>query len=36
MPGSRKEVKNAKEEGVKFLYNRQPIAIVGEDRVEGV
>ncbi|MEO6679518.1 MAG: FAD-dependent oxidoreductase, partial [Pseudomonas sp.] len=24
MPGSRKEVKNAKEEGVKFLYNRQP------------
>jgi glutamate synthase (NADPH/NADH) small chain len=36
MPGSRKEVKNAKEEGVKFFYNRQPIAIVGEDRVEGV
>ena len=36
MPGSRKEVKNAKEEGVRFLYNRQPIAIVGEDRVEGV
>ena len=36
MPGSRKEVKNAKEEGVKFLFNRQPIAIVGEDRVEGV
>ena len=36
MPGSRKEVKNAKEEGVKFLYNRQPIAIVGEDKVEGV
>ncbi|ACO80635.1 glutamate synthase subunit beta [Azotobacter vinelandii CA] len=36
MPGSRREVKNAKDEGVKFLYNRQPIAIVGEDRVEGV
>lgn len=36
MPGSRKEVKNAKDEGVKFLFNRQPIAIVGEDRVEGV
>jgi len=36
MPGSRKEVVNAKEEGVKFLFNRQPIAIVGEDRVEGV
>lgn len=36
MPGSRREVKNAKEEGVKFLFNRQPIAIVGEGRVEGV
>ena len=36
MPGSRKEVKNAKEEGVKFLYNRQPIAIVGEGKVQGV
>ena len=36
MPGSRKEVKNAKEEGVKFLFNRQPIAIVGEGKVEGV
>ena len=29
-------MKNAKDEGVKFLFNRQPIAIVGEDRVEGV
>ncbi|PAV25900.1 glutamate synthase small subunit-like protein [Tamilnaduibacter salinus] len=36
MPGSRKEVANAKEEGVKFRFNRQPIAIIGEDRVEGV
>ncbi len=36
MPGSRREVKNAKEEGVKFLFNRQPVAIVGEARVEGV
>ncbi|WP_299492312.1 FAD-dependent oxidoreductase [uncultured Shewanella sp.] len=27
MPGSRKEVQNAKEEGVKFLFNQQPIAI---------
>jgi len=36
MPGSRKEVKNAKDEGVKFLFNRQPIAIVGDGRVEGV
>jgi len=28
MPGSRREVKNAKEEGVQFLWNRQPIEIV--------
>lgn len=36
MPGSRREVANAKEEGVRFLFNRQPIAIIGEDQVEGV
>jgi glutamate synthase (NADPH/NADH) small chain len=36
MPGSRKEVQNAKEEGVKFMFNRQPVAIVGDDVVEGV
>lgn len=36
MPGSRREVANAKEEGVKFMFNRQPIAIIGEDQVEGV
>lgn len=36
MPGSRREVANAREEGVNFLFNRQPVAIVGEDRVEGV
>ncbi|WP_016853500.1 FAD-dependent oxidoreductase [Halomonas smyrnensis] len=36
MPGSRKEVANAREEGVEFLFNRQPVAVVGEDRVEGV
>ena len=36
MPGSKREVVNAKEEGVKFLFNRQPVAIVGEDKVEGV
>ncbi|MFK7855785.1 MAG: FAD-dependent oxidoreductase [Granulosicoccus sp.] len=32
MPGSRREVKNAKEEGVNFLWNRQPIEIVGNDQ----
>jgi glutamate synthase (NADPH/NADH) small chain len=36
MPGSRREVQNAKEEGVEFLWNRQPVEIVGETRVEGV
>lgn len=36
MPGSRREVANAKEEGVEFKFNRQPIAIVGDGRVEGV
>jgi glutamate synthase (NADPH/NADH) small chain len=36
MPGSKREVANAKEEGVQFLWNRQPIEIVGTDRVEGV
>ena len=30
MPGSRREVKNAKEEGVEFLFNRQPVEIVGD------
>ena len=36
MPGSRKEVANAREEGVDFLFNRQPVAVVGEERVEGI
>lgn len=36
MPGSRREVANAKEEGVEFKFNRQPIAIVGDTKVEGV
>ena len=37
MPGSMREVSNAKEEGVEFLWNRQPIEIVGENgKVTGV
>ena len=36
MPGSRRDYKNSKEEGVEFLFNRQPIEIVGGERVEGV
>ncbi len=30
MPGSMREVENAKEEGVEFLWNQQPLEIVGE------
>ena len=30
MPGSRREVRNAREEGVRFLFNRQPLGILGE------
>jgi glutamate synthase (NADPH/NADH) small chain len=36
MPGSRRDYKNSKEEGVTFLFNKQPIEIVGSDRVQGV
>jgi glutamate synthase (NADPH/NADH) small chain len=36
MPGSRREVKNAKEEGVIFVFNIQPIDILGNEKVEGV
>ena len=30
MPGSAREVANAREEGVQFLFNRQPLEIVGD------
>ena len=36
MPGSKREVVNAKEEGVQFLWNHQPVEIVGDGKVEGV
>lgn len=37
MPGSRREVQNAREEGVEFLFNRQPVAIATDDgKVKGV
>jgi glutamate synthase (NADPH/NADH) small chain len=37
MPGSRREVKNARDEGVHFLFNRQPLEIIGkEGQVVGV
>lgn len=36
MPGSMKEVENAKEEGVTFLWNRQPLKIIGDRLVSGI
>jgi glutamate synthase (NADPH/NADH) small chain len=37
MPGSRREVQNSKEEGIEFLFNRQPLEIVGDNNgVTGV
>jgi len=36
MPGSKREVANAKEEGVQFLFNRVQVEIVGTNKVEGI
>ena len=36
MPGTRREVENSKEEGVRFLFNQQPVEILGRDHVTGV
>jgi glutamate synthase (NADPH/NADH) small chain len=36
MPGSRREVDNSREEGVVFLFNQQPLAILGDEHVTGV
>jgi glutamate synthase (NADPH/NADH) small chain len=36
MPGSMREVDNAMEEGIEFLFNRQPLEIVGKATVEGI
>ncbi len=37
MPGSKREVANAKEEGVQFYWNRQPVEVVGKNgQVTGV
>ena len=36
MPGSRRDYRNSREEGVEFLFNRQPTEILGADSVEGV
>jgi glutamate synthase (NADPH) small chain len=36
MPGSRRDYKNSKEEGVEFMFNCQPIEILGDGHVTGV
>ena len=36
MPGSKREVKNSKEEGIEFLWNMQPTEIIGNKKVESV
>jgi glutamate synthase (NADPH/NADH) small chain len=37
MPGSKREVENARQEGVKFVFNHQPVEILGENgQVTGV
>jgi len=36
MPGSRREVQNSRDEGVRFLFNRQPLEIVGGEHVTGL
>lgn len=36
MPGSRREVRNAREEGVRFHFKLQPVEILGKKKAEGV
>jgi len=36
MPGSRRDYKNSKEEGVEFLFHCQPVEILGSQRVQGI
>jgi len=36
MPGSHRDYRNSREEGVQFLFNCQPIEVVGAERVAGV
>lgn len=36
LPGSKRDYKNSVEEGVHFVFNRQPVEIVGTEKVEGV
>ena len=36
MPGSRREIKSAREEGVEFIFRSQPVALKGDKQVEEV
>jgi glutamate synthase (NADPH/NADH) small chain len=36
MPGSSRDFRSSQEEGVRFLFNAQPVEILGRDRVEAV
>jgi glutamate synthase (NADPH/NADH) small chain len=36
LPGSSRDYKNSRDEGVRFMFNRQPVAIVGNGQVTGV
>ena len=36
MPGSKREVKNSKEEGIEFLWNMQPVEIIGDQKATAV
>ncbi len=36
MPGSKREIQNSKEEGVEFLWNMQPIEILGREKAISV
>lgn len=36
MPGSPAEMRNAKEEGVQFKFNRTPVEVIGDGKVEGI
>jgi len=36
LPGSKRDYLSSVEEGVEMLFNRQPVEIIGKERVEGV
>lgn len=36
MPGSMREVKNAEEEGVEFIWQAVPEALIGQDKIESI